>query len=306
MLICQPNERNAFDQRWIEYELWEKHGVKTLRRSLGEMKQQGELKGNDRRLMLQGKREVAVVYYRAGYTPVDYPTENEWDARLLIERSRAIKCPDAAYHLVGTKKVQQILAMPGVVEKWLSKEEAARLREHMTGLYPLDDSREAKEAIARCLAEPEEFVLKPQREGGGNNVYGKDIPPLLSKLSLDERQAYILMDRIRPPLMTQSMVRNGAVSELPVVSELGIYGAWVSDGDKVLVNEAAGHLLRTKSSSSDEGGVAAGFAVLDSEFGPWHLKLRSETKSNGNTSLSNSLQSLAIGPLLQSDTNSVS
>jgi hypothetical protein len=33
---------------------------------------------------------------------------------------------------------------------------------------------------------------------------------------------------------------------------------------QVQVNEEVGHLVRTKTSSSNEGGVAAGFAVLDS------------------------------------------
>jgi hypothetical protein len=33
---------------------------------------------------------------------------------------------------------------------------------------------------------------------------------------------------------------------------------------QVLLNEEVGHLVRTKTSSSNEGGVAAGFAVLDS------------------------------------------
>ncbi len=35
--------------------------------------------------------EVAVAYYRSGYTPIDYPTEAHWAARLLVERSRAVK-----------------------------------------------------------------------------------------------------------------------------------------------------------------------------------------------------------------------
>jgi len=48
---------------------------------------------------------VAVVYYRSGYELEAYPTEKEWDIRLLIERSRAIKCPSVQYHLAGTKKV---------------------------------------------------------------------------------------------------------------------------------------------------------------------------------------------------------
>lgn len=32
----------------------------------------------------------------------------------------------------------------------------------------------------------------------------------------------------------------------------------------MLINEEVGHLVRTKTSTSNEGGVAAGFAVLDS------------------------------------------
>uniref|UniRef100_A0A453HVV3 Uncharacterized protein n=1 Tax=Aegilops tauschii subsp. strangulata TaxID=200361 RepID=A0A453HVV3_AEGTS len=34
--------------------------------------------------------------------------------------------------------------------------------------------------------------------------------------------------------------------------------------DKVVINSQCGYLMRTKVSSSNEGGVAAGFAVLDS------------------------------------------
>lgn len=36
-----------------------------------------------------------------------------------------------------------------------------------------------------------------------------------------------------------------------------------------MLNKEAGHLLRTKISNSDEGGVAAGFAVLDSPYLTW-------------------------------------
>jgi glutathione synthase len=36
--------------------------------------------------------------------------------------------------------------------------------------------------------------------------------------------------------------------------------------EKVIVNEQCGYLMRTKVSSSNEGGVAAGFAVLDSIY----------------------------------------
>lgn len=112
--------------------------------------------------------------------------------------------------------------------------------------------------------------MKPQREGGGNNVYGPAIaralaPPESGGLSHSERAAYILMERVFPRPAPTWFVRSGAVARLPAVSELGVYSVYLSDGaDSPLLNVPAGHLLRTKVEGTDEGGVAAGFAVLDS------------------------------------------
>ena len=78
-----------------------------------------------------------------------------------------------------------------------------------------------------ALNNPEKYVLKPQREGGGNNIYGRDIVPFLSKLKdSDERNAYILMDRINPPITTNYVVRPGKdkAEMVKCVSELGIFG----------------------------------------------------------------------------------
>lgn len=38
------------------------------------------------------------------------------------------------------------------------------------------------------------------------------------------------------------------------------------NGEKEVMNESAGYLLRTKVASVDDGGVAAGVAVLDSPY----------------------------------------
>ena len=40
----------------------------------------------------------------------------------------------------------------------------------------------------------------------------------------------------------------------------------IRNKDRVLLNDNSGYLMRTKVSSSNEGGVAAGFAVLDSIY----------------------------------------
>ncbi|PNY15793.1 glutathione synthetase chloroplastic-like [Trifolium pratense] len=211
-------------------------------------------------------QEVAVVYFRAGYTPADYPSESEWAARLLMEQSSAIKCPSISYHLVGTKKIQQELAKPGVLERFLeNKDDIAKMRECFAGLWSLDDSDIVQKAIER----PELFVMKPQREGGGNNIYGdavRDTLIKLQKLGSQEDAAYILMQRIFPTASAAVLMRNGCWHKDRAISELGIFGTYLRNKDTVIVNNQSGYLMRTKISSSDEGGVAAGFAVIDSVY----------------------------------------
>ena len=57
-------------------------------------------------------------------------------------------------------------------------------------------------------------------------MYGADIKPFLMKIkNSEERNAYILMDRIRPPITTNYMIRPGQEPQLVnVISELGIFG----------------------------------------------------------------------------------
>ncbi|KAF9939807.1 hypothetical protein BGZ67_008915 [Mortierella alpina] len=264
MMVTQPGERNAFDQRWIEYNLLQKHGVVLIRKTLAEIADQGRLDPKTRALYI-GEQEISVAYYRSAYATTDYPTEKEWDGRLLAERSLAIKCPTVAYQLVGTKKVQQVLAAPGQLERFVKDPEAAaQLRDSFTGLYPLDDSPEGIAAYEAALVNSDELVMKPQREGGGNNIYGKDIQATLKSLTPEQRNAYILMDIIRPPITKNVLLRKGELQRADVVSELGVYGIYLHDGHGVIRNDRGGHLLRTKGVESNEGGVAAGFAVIDS------------------------------------------
>jgi len=264
MMIVQPEERNMYDQYWLVKYLKESHGVTTIRKTLSEVEAEGQVLP-DGTLVVDGKK-VAVVYFRAGYTPNDYPSEAEWSARLLMEQSSAVKCPSISYHLVGSKKIQQELAKPNVLERFLeNKEEIAKLRQCFAGLWSLDDEEIVKSAIEN----PDLFVLKPQREGGGNNIYGLDVREALIRLQKeggDALSAYILMQRIFPKESLANLVRGGVCHEALTVSELGIYGAYLRNKDKVIMNDKCGYLMRTKVSSSDEGGVAAGFAVLDSLY----------------------------------------
>lgn len=59
-------------------------------------------------LILDNETKIELVYFRTGFNPEHYPTDKEWKARLLIERSNAVKAPSIALQLAITKKVQQV------------------------------------------------------------------------------------------------------------------------------------------------------------------------------------------------------
>ncbi|KAG5681014.1 hypothetical protein PVAND_010480 [Polypedilum vanderplanki] len=269
LFVIEDVTYNICDQRFHEFEIREKYPhVKVIRRTLTEIFNTGVL-GSNKELIVDGI-VVSVVYFRSGYEPNQYPSKNEWDARLMIERSNAIKCPSIHYHLAGTKKVQQALAKKGVLNRFLSNEtDIQKVQEIFTGLYSLDKKEGGDEVVDMVLKNPESFVMKPQREGGGNNIYGVDIPEKLTAMSDDERSAYIVMDRIFPPISKSYMIRPGGQMQpeiVEMVSELGIFGAIIGTKDKILYNRQVGHMLRTKVSNANEGGVAAGLGALDSPY----------------------------------------
>jgi len=224
--------------------------------------------------------EVTTLYFRAGYSPAEYTSSESWEARLHLERSAAIKCPSILTHLAGSKKIQQILATPSSphLERFLSSTSSAafidRVRATFAAIYPLDDTEAGKHAIeiATDAEKARSYVLKPQREGGGNNSYGIKIPPFMKSLGDDSKKyrGHILMELIEPPVLRNSIFRNGQVMSGEVIGELGVYGVclWQDSetvvGPTILDNSEAGYLLRTKGRGSEEGGVAAGFGAVDS------------------------------------------
>mmetsp|Transcript_2177 Transcript_2177/g.3059 ORF Transcript_2177/g.3059 Transcript_2177/m.3059 type:complete len:339 (-) Transcript_2177:57-1073(-) len=308
LFIVQEGETNTVDQRMLEFQLWENHKIPVVRISLTKAHTHLELdedtgalyirlpdydgdEENDKRTKNQIRKEVSVVYFRAGYAPTDYPDGYdgiEWMAREILERSRATKCPCLGYHLAGTKKVQQELARPGKLEHFFVGEQdcddlVQSMRDAFAGLYSLGDDAVGQDLDAVknvLLGQEARYVLKPQREGGGYNYYGsslsKKIVENLENVSNDKSSfdlgkglaEFILMERLFPPQQTAVLLRDGLVEGIgQSISELGCFGTIVvgSNGE-ILHNEYSGFLLRTKFSNVDEGGVASGFATLSSPY----------------------------------------
>ena len=98
-------------------------------------------------------------------------------------------------------------------------------------------------------------------------MYDAEMVEALGRLTPAERGAYILMEKIKPPPFDAYFLREGQLLLAPAAYEVGIYGVFLGDKnnpDRVLMNESVGQNLRTKLASANEGGVAAGVAVLSS------------------------------------------
>ncbi|KAJ6155597.1 hypothetical protein N7470_006163 [Penicillium chermesinum] len=249
LFIVQDGERNVFDQLALLKRLTDFHKIPVFRVISSKILDQTSIPASDpsRPLVYTPPHspttpfEVTTVYLRAYYSPDEYKSSRDWEARTHLERSAAIKCPTVLNQLSGCKKIQQVLAEP-------------------SGPDHLRDLALNPESALK-------HVLKPQREGGGNNVYKSEIPGFLKSIPEADWKGWVLMELINPAANAENVaLRNdGEVLRGNVISELGVYGTilWDNKGN-VLHNDQGGWLLRTKGKEVNEGGVAAGFSSLDS------------------------------------------
>lgn len=274
LFIVQAGERNYFDQ--LHLQTLFPAEIEIVRKTLADPSV-FEVDPISKTLSVDG-HEIALVYFRAGYSPDEYVTPDYWLSRDILESSRSIKCPDIASHLAGLKKIQQVLTEPSLLLETMrfDSKVTVNLRSCFAGIYSLDDTAEGAKNTEMAISDPERFVLKPQREGGGNNTYGQQIRIALLEMTPSERSSYILMDRIRPAINPTTILRNSIVQEINAVSELGVYGVILAvsgrgkqahdtpaNDPEIVLNEEVGWLLRTKPEESDEGGVVSGYSVLD-------------------------------------------
>jgi hypothetical protein len=299
---------NICDERPLEYALWNHDPpIPAYRVVFGEDTLACTSLTASRELLYQPPSrsppiEVSVVYLRAGYDPEEYGAIG-YEARLLLERSRAVKCPSVLAHLATFKKVQQALTAPDVLTRFLDPPEAARIEKTFAPMYPLDESSETGRRGRALACNPRtavNHVLKPSLEGGGHNVYHGNIPGFLESVPMSRWHTYILMELINPviqknillsprgmytadysdnAIMTHSLAtrQNPHTTESadrfpgPTVSELGIFGVclWKSKtqgNPEILKNTEAGWSLKTKPEVVDEMSVVKGYGSFDCPY----------------------------------------
>ncbi|CAD8124392.1 unnamed protein product [Paramecium sonneborni] len=260
LIITAEFEGNVYDQRYIEKGL-AKLGILSKRTTF--VKLIGNIICENGILKAFGQ-EIALVYFRTGYTFDQYENEECWNIREMIELSKALKCPSLNTQLVNFKKLQQILLDESQIQKFLTKDESKLISQNYCKIWGFDNEDQDEKLIEMIQKNPHDYVLKPQREGGGNNYYDDQIIPELLKLSPEQRTEFIVMERIKPIPRIGFMMRRGQLDIQAVISEISVIGYFINEGENILVNEVGGYLVRTKRYLDNEGGVAAGYAVVDS------------------------------------------
>jgi glutathione synthase len=267
LFLVPVGEVSVFDQRILESRLIEEYGIKTVRCSLEELGAEGALR--DGELYFRGHL-ISIAYFRTGYAPGQYRSEEAWTARNLIEASTAVSVPSARTQLANTKLIQLVLSKQSVLERFVDESSARRLARSCVGFSKIEEEYTDFEGLSasgreHALKNPDRWVLKPHREGGGNNFFGERLVSQLTQMSQDEAHAYILMEKIQQNVFDSVRMVEGQAIPCRCVTELGFFGTAFYPGPEKasLFNRAEGYLLRTKDESMDEGLVLGGFSFLD-------------------------------------------
>jgi len=168
------------------------------------------------------------------------------------------------------KLFQMLLSQRNILQKYTSSQEATEdILRLFCDTLPLNLDEEGDKNAQLGIDHLDQYVLKPQREGGGNNLWDQEMKEKLLSLAEDPARAqFILMQKITPPVLKNKFVRRGVMSEeLDTVSEFGYYSVYcTNDSSKVVENKVVGPLIRTKGATENEGGVAVGISAIDSPF----------------------------------------
>ena len=158
--------------------------------------------------------EISIVYHRAGIDAEEYDTVGI-AGRLRVESSIAIKCPTVLGHLAGSKIVQQVLSITSptstISRQFLSPthnpEIAEAIERTFEVMLPLTDTTPGHigREIALNPRKAADWILKPCREGGGHNIFGRDISEFLRAMEIKKWDQLIIMKKIEPTI-TQSGV----------------------------------------------------------------------------------------------------
>ncbi|KAL3089280.1 hypothetical protein niasHS_007002 [Heterodera schachtii] len=225
----------------------------------------------DKSLIFDDKYVVAVLVDRIGREISDA----ELAVCVEFERSTAIKSRPMSFFVSHTKRMQQVLSTPGIVERFFTGpgEEgmAKAIRKVQIKGWPIGADENIEEGIRqKAMENPQDYVLKANDCGPTGMSFNEDIVKKLQSMAPAERDFYYLTEKLRPTTVKNHFVRPNAEPMLNVNAnpELGIFGCLVGNMNTGQVSffSRIGHMMKSKMDNVDEGGVWRGNSVYDSPY----------------------------------------
>ena len=281
IFVVQKNETNIFDQYSLSDELYNKYKISSMRLTLNEIKKKcvQDEQGN---LTIDGKL-ISMFYFRAAYCEGDYPDEESWQGRELIELSTAIKIPDINTFLTTFKVFQYELSKPQIMMHYCQNDLIINdILRFFGGIYYLRDmdAEKQKELLSKIKDNPNQYIVKPMREGGGNNIAGdklKELIPEEGNEPSDLLKNSVIVEKIDAAVHESIVLRNEEIKIQNSISEFSIYGIILINDNNLHINKSVSFLVRTKNKDDIEGGIMEGAGAVDL---PCLLDIKLEPKLN--------------------------
>ena len=249
VIVFVSQNKFDFDLQNLINELYDKHKIKSAKLSLSEIGKK-IVKDEEGNLVLDGVK-VSLVYFDSGDKEEDYPDEDSWKARELIELSTAIKVPDINTFLTSLKVFQYYLTKPDVIMHYNHNDLIINdILRFFGGIYYVPDLEKEKmsELFTKIQGEPNKYILKPLL-GHKNYITGEQ---LKSKIPggdgepSDELKNGVIIEACSPPEHETLIIKNENSSVESSISEYSIYGIILMNENNLVMNKSVSYTVTTR------------------------------------------------------------
>ena len=242
VVVFITQKKFDFDLQNLINELYDKHKIKSEKLSLSEINkkitkdEEGNLKLNE--------SKISLIYFNSGDKEEDYPDEDSWKGRELIELSTAVKVPDINTFLTSFKVFHYYLSKPDIIMHYNYNDLIINdILRFFGGIYYIPDLDKEKqtELFNKIKSEPNKYILQ-SFSGKKNYLTGEKLKSLVPS---EELSNGIILEKVTPPEHETLIIKNENSVVESSVSEYSIYGIILMNENNLVMNKSVSYLVKT-------------------------------------------------------------
>jgi len=185
-----------------------------------------------------------LIYFNSGDKEEDYPDEDSWKGRELIELSTAVKVPDINTFLTSFKVFHYYLSKPDIIMHYNYNDLIINdILRFFGGIYYIPDLDKEKqtELFNKIQSEPNKYILQ-SFSGKKNYLTGEKLKSLVPS---EELSNGIILEKVTPPEHETLIIKNENSVVESSVSEYSIYGIILMNENNLVMNKSVSYLVKT-------------------------------------------------------------